>query len=153
MNEIAVATGVLDDNERAAAENRARFRAAGAYVLNLMSGPGAGKTTLLEATVDRLRGRMRLGIIAGDMQTSRDADRLARHGVPVVQVNTGGACHMDARVLAGALDRLLLDADLRVRMGMEGLRHVREHCNVECVVGQYEAAYRAVLGRSLEAAS
>jgi hydrogenase nickel incorporation protein HypB len=106
MAEVTIGAGVLDDNARAAAANRARFAAAGAYVLNLMSGPGAGKTTLLEATVDRLQGRLRTGIVAGDLQTSRDADRLARHGVPVVQVNTGGACHMDARVLAGALDRL-----------------------------------------------
>jgi hydrogenase nickel incorporation protein HypB len=104
--EVAIGAGVLDDNARAAAANRARFAAAGAYVLNLMSGPGAGKTTLLEATAERLRGRLHFGIVAGDLQTSRDADRLARHGVPVVQVNTGGACHMDARVLTGALDRL-----------------------------------------------
>jgi hydrogenase nickel incorporation protein HypB len=109
MVEVDVAVGVLDANDREAAANRSRFRASGAYVLNLMSGPGAGKTTLLEATADRLAGRVRLGIIAGDLQTDRDAARLARHGIPVLQVNTGVSCHLDARLLAGALDRLPLD--------------------------------------------
>jgi len=104
MTEVSIQRDVLSDNDRVAAENRARFRAAGTYVLNLMSGPGAGKTTLLERTAERLRDRVRLGVIVGDIQTSRDADRIGRHGVPVHQVNTGGGCHLDARMLAAALD-------------------------------------------------
>jgi hydrogenase nickel incorporation protein HypB len=104
MTEVAIERDVLSDNDRAAAANRARFRAAGIYVLNLMSGPGAGKTTLLERTAERLRGTVRLGVIVGDIQTRRDADRIGRHGVPVHQVNTGGGCHLDARMLTAALD-------------------------------------------------
>lgn len=106
MSEVEVARDVLSDNDRVAASNRARIRASGAYVVNLMSGPGAGKTTLLERTAERLAGRARLGVIVGDIQTTRDADRIARHGVPVHQINTGEACHLDARMLAPALDAL-----------------------------------------------
>ncbi len=104
MTEVAIQRDVLFDNDAAAAANRARFRAAGTYVLNLMSGPGSGKTTLLERTAERLRGRVRLGVIVGDIQTRRDADRIGRHGVAVHQVNTGGGCHLDARMVAAALD-------------------------------------------------
>jgi len=104
MSEVAIQRDVLSDNDAAAAANRARFRAAGTYVLNLMSGPGSGKTTLLERTAERLRGRVRLGVIVGDIQTRRDADRIGQHGVPVHQVNTGGGCHLDARMVAAALD-------------------------------------------------
>ncbi len=103
MTEVTIERDVLSDNDRAAAANRARFRAAGTYVLNLMSGPGAGKTTLLERTAERLRDRVRLGVIVGDIQTCRDADRIGRHGVRVHQVNTGGGCHLDARMVAAAL--------------------------------------------------
>jgi hydrogenase nickel incorporation protein HypB len=104
MTEVAIQRDVLSDNDAAAAANRARFQAAGTYVLNLMSGPGAGKTTLLERTAEALRGKVRLGVIVGDIQTRRDADRIGRHGVPVHQVNTGGGCHLDARMLTAALD-------------------------------------------------
>lgn len=110
MTEVRVERGVLDDQGRVAAENRERLRRAGVYCVNLMSGPGAGKTTLLERTVSEARGVMRIGVIAGDIETRRDAERIARHGVPVVQVNTGGACHLDARMLAPALDELDLSS-------------------------------------------
>ena len=106
MIELTIERGLLDDNDRAAQVNRDRFRKAGVYVLNLMSGPGAGKTTLLEQTAQRLRDRLRMGVIVGDIQTSRDADRIGRHGVPVHQINTGGGCHLDARMLEAALDAM-----------------------------------------------
>jgi len=110
MTEILVQRDLLDDNAAAAAENRERFRKAGLYVLNLMSGPGSGKTTLLEKTAQRLAGRLRLGVIAGDIETRRDADRIGRHGVPVHQINTGGGCHLDARMISAALDSMDLAA-------------------------------------------
>jgi hydrogenase nickel incorporation protein HypB len=100
--QVDVGRDVLQDNARDAQANRERFARAGIYVLNLMSGPGAGKTTLLERTVGTLNGRMRLGVIAGDLETRRDADRIGRHGVPVVQINTGGACHIEAHQIAKA---------------------------------------------------
>jgi hydrogenase nickel incorporation protein HypB len=110
MTEIPVGVDVLSDNDRAAAANRERFRAAGVYVMNLMSGPGAGKTTLLEKTAQALAGRARVAVIVGDIQTSRDADRIGRHGVQTHQINTGGGCHLDARMIAAALDRFDLAA-------------------------------------------
>jgi hydrogenase nickel incorporation protein HypB len=105
---VPVERNVLQDNTRDAQANRERFARAGVYVLNLMSGPGAGKTTLLERTVDALNSRMRLAVIAGDLATRRDADRIGRHGVPVVQINTGGACHIEAHQIARAADQFEL---------------------------------------------
>lgn len=100
--QVDVGRDVLQDNTRDAQANRELFARAGIYVLNLMSGAGAGKTTLLERTVGALNGRMRLAVIAGDLETRRDADRIGRHGVPVVQINTGGACHIEAHQIAKA---------------------------------------------------
>lgn len=105
--------GVLDANDALAQANREKFDHAGAYVINLMSSPGAGKTTLLERTLERLRGRLRLGVLEGDVQTTLDADRLARFHVPLVQVNTdpgfGGECHLDANMVRSGLGELPLD--------------------------------------------
>ncbi|HEY3355844.1 MAG TPA: hydrogenase nickel incorporation protein HypB [Polyangia bacterium] len=109
MHEIAVKADVLSDNEHAAHHNREHFVAHGVYVVNLMSAPGAGKTTLLERTVDLLKPRFRVGVIEGDIETRRDADRIARHGVPTVQINTGHACHLDARMIHRNLDAFHLD--------------------------------------------
>jgi hydrogenase nickel incorporation protein HypB len=117
MHEISLKTDVLHDNDELAHHNREHFLEHGVYVLNLMSGPGAGKTTLLERTIDALAKRFRMGVIEGDVQTRRDADRIARHNVPVVQINTGHACHLDARMVhrnleafdLGALDLLLIE--------------------------------------------
>lgn len=96
---IHVGQDILAGNNAAAAHNREHFLRAGVYVLNLMSGPGAGKTTLVERTLEALGPRVRFAVIEGDIQSSEDADRIARHGVPVVQINTGGACHLDARMV------------------------------------------------------
>jgi hydrogenase nickel incorporation protein HypB len=108
--EVTLAQDVLHDNARDAEANRARFRAAGVYVLNLMSAPGAGKTTLLERTVEALKGKLRLAVITGDIATTRDADRLAAHGARVVQLNTGGACHIEAHQIEQAARPFALDA-------------------------------------------
>jgi hydrogenase nickel incorporation protein HypB len=109
MHDIHVESDLLASNQTIAQHNREHFSAHGVYVLNLMSGPGAGKTTLLERTLEALGGRLRVGVIEGDVQTRIDADRIARHGVPVVQINTGGACHLDARQVGSRLDQLALD--------------------------------------------
>jgi hydrogenase nickel incorporation protein HypB len=105
MTEVSVERDVLHDNARDARVNRERFAKAGLYVLNLMSGPGAGKTTLLERTAEAMKGRLRLAGIAGDLETRRDADRIGRHGVPVTQINTGGACHIEAHQIARACEQ------------------------------------------------
>lgn len=103
---INVMTDVLEANDRLAASNRQVFDRNRNLVLNLMSSPGAGKTTLLERTAESLNGKLRLGVIAGDIETTRDAERLERQGLPVVQLTTGSACHLDANMIASALARL-----------------------------------------------
>ena len=108
-----VLEGVLDANDALAQANRERFGAAGTYVINMMSSPGAGKTALLERTLEQLRGQLRLGVLEGDVQTTLDADRLARFHVPLVQVNTdsgfGGECHLDANMVRSGLAEMPLE--------------------------------------------
>ena len=96
-------TDVLEANDRIAAANRQVFDGNKNLVLNLMSSPGAGKTTLLEKTAEALRGRLRLGMILGDIETTRDAERLEKYNLPLVQLTTGSACHLDANMIASAL--------------------------------------------------
>ena len=104
MSDVAVRERILAANEAAAARVRASFRERGTLVLNLISSPGSGKTTLIEATVARLRERLRIGAIVGDIATERDAERLRRLRIPAHQILTGGACHLDARQVQAALD-------------------------------------------------
>jgi hydrogenase nickel incorporation protein HypB len=89
------------------------FDSAETYTINMMSSPGAGKTALLERTLERLRKQLRLGVLEGDVQTTLDADRLARFHIPLVQVNTdpgfGGECHLDANMVRSGLGELPLE--------------------------------------------
>ena len=113
--EIKLVKDILQANNVIAAQNRERFTAQGTYVINLMGGPGAGKTTLLERTIERLHGRRRLAVIEGDIATARDAERIAAHGTPVVQINTGGECHLDGNMVRGGLEQVdLAGVDLLV---------------------------------------
>lgn len=110
--EIQVVKKVLDANLTVANQNRDRFARHRVFAINVMSSPGSGKTTLLEKTLVKLAPEFRAGVIVGDVSTTHDAERLARSGAPVVQVNTdefGGDCHLAAHVVAGALDRFDLD--------------------------------------------
>jgi hydrogenase nickel incorporation protein HypB len=114
-----VQENILDANDTLARANRDLFDRAGTYTINMMSSPGAGKTALLERTLERLRGRLRLGVLEGDVQTTLDADRLARFHIPLVQVNTdpgfGGECHLDANMVRSGLGELPLeDIDLLI---------------------------------------
>ena len=108
-----VQENVLDANDTLARANRDLFDRAGTYTINMMSSPGAGKTALLERTLERLRNQLRLGVLEGDVQTTLDADRLARFHIPLVQVNTdpgfGGECHLDANMVRSGLGELPLD--------------------------------------------
>jgi hydrogenase nickel incorporation protein HypB len=94
---------ILSVNDRAAAHNREHLVDAGVFAVNLMGSPGAGKTAVLEATARSLLGRSRLGAIAGDLETERDADRLRAAGVPAAAITTGSACHLDAEMVHKAL--------------------------------------------------
>ncbi|MBU7007533.1 hydrogenase nickel incorporation protein HypB [Peptococcaceae bacterium DYL19] len=103
--EIKVNTGILSANEQKALVNRSLFRKSGVFAINIMGSPGSGKTTVLEKTIDILAGKVRLAVIEGDIYTSKDAKRIEKHGVPVEQINTGGACHLDAKMVSGALNK------------------------------------------------
>ena len=96
---VSVVRNILEANERIAAQNKALFDENGILVVNLMSSPGAGKTSLLERTIDALKAEISMGVIEGDIQSSRDAERVAEKGVPAVQINTGGACHLDGNMI------------------------------------------------------
>jgi len=107
--QVPVVEQILSANDQLAAANRARLDAAGVFALNVMASPGAGKTSLIMRTVERLRAEFRIGAVDGDIATTIDADRIASLGVPTVQINTGGACHLDAVMLQSALPRLPLE--------------------------------------------
>jgi hydrogenase nickel incorporation protein HypB len=103
---IAVEQDILAENDRLAANNRATFADLDLLALNLMSAPGSGKTTLLVRTIRDLRARTAIAVIEGDQETSFDADRIREGGAKAVQINTGKGCHLDARMVAGALPEL-----------------------------------------------
>ncbi|HUO77716.1 MAG TPA: hydrogenase nickel incorporation protein HypB [Thermodesulfovibrionales bacterium] len=105
---VKVVTRILEANERLAEENRKRFKEAGVFVMNLMGAPGAGKTSLLEKTILELKTRVRIGVIEGDIAGTDDAERIHNTGVPVVQINTGGACHLDANMISEVLPEMPL---------------------------------------------
>jgi len=107
---VSVVRNVLEANERISVQNREIFKKNGVFVINLMSSPGAGKTTLLERTIERLKDKIRIGVIEGDIQSSTDAERVAQKGVQAVQINTDGACHLDGNMIRDALDQFDLSA-------------------------------------------
>lgn len=103
---VDVYKSLLENNDAQARLNRRRIEKLGALAVNLISSPGSGKTTLLERTIDLLLGKLRIGVIEGDIETDRDAQRIRAKGVPVVQITTGGACHLNAALVAKGLDML-----------------------------------------------
>lgn len=108
--EVAVVENVLKLNDELAALNRQRLKAAGVYTIDVIGAPGSGKTALIEATCRKLAGRLRVGVVVGDLATARDGQRLARFTDQVVQVNTGKTCHLEAHHVRQAIDRVKLDA-------------------------------------------
>lgn len=109
MSHIDINKPILDLNERIAAENRAVFDEKGIFVLDLMASPGAGKTSLILATIAALRDRYRIAVIEGDIASRVDADKIKAHGIPAVQINTGGACHLESDMVRRAIEVLPLD--------------------------------------------
>lgn len=107
--QIPVVREILKANDQVAGENQAAFAAAGVTVFNVMASPGAGKTSLILGTIARLPDGVRPGVIEGDVASSLDAERIAARGVPVVQINTGGGCHLDAPMVRSALPHLPID--------------------------------------------
>ena len=103
MKQIPVIENVLKLNDEVAAINRQALRDAGVMTVNLIGSPGCGKTALLEATLARLKDRLRIAVLVGDLATTRDAQRLGRYTDQVVQINTGRGCHLDANQVRQAL--------------------------------------------------
>jgi len=103
---VEIGESILGHNAEAAARNRGRFQEAGVRVVGIVSSPGSGKTALLERTLADLQGRVAAGVIVGDLQTDNDARRLRGKGAPVVQITTGGYCHLEAEMVARALEKL-----------------------------------------------
>ena len=103
---VDVHESLLAANTKQADENRRHLDAMGAVAINLISSPGSGKTTLLEHTIQQLRDEMKIGVIEGDIETERDAARIRKQGAPAVQITTGGACHLDARLVHKGLHQL-----------------------------------------------
>jgi hydrogenase nickel incorporation protein HypB len=106
---LEVRRAILDKNDRLAERNRGFFRARGLLVLNVLSSPGSGKTTFIRETVRLLGSRLKTGIIVGDLATDNDAQRLRESGAPVVQITTGTVCHLEAEMVARALNQLDLN--------------------------------------------
>jgi hydrogenase nickel incorporation protein HypB len=157
-NRIEVVESIMIANDAVADDNRRAIEAAGVFSLNVMASPGAGKTTLIEATIAALRDRYRIAVIDGDIATSIDADRAARAGAAAVQINTGGACHLDAPMVSRGLARLdLKGVDLLIvenvgnlvcpaefRIGTHGTVLVASVPEGDDKPEKYPIAYRAV---------
>ncbi len=107
---VRIEEKILKKNEVSAFENRELFKKNKVLAVNLLSSPGAGKTTLLVRTAELLKNRINLAVSVGDLQTEADAERIAGAGVPVVQINTGTACHLDANMVQKSLSHIPLES-------------------------------------------
>lgn len=107
---IDVGKPILEKNERLAQENRTRFLEAGVFVLDLLSSPGSGKTSTIMATIENLRDRYAIAVIEGDIASDVDAQTIKDMGIPAVQINTGGICHLESAMIGRAIDALDLNS-------------------------------------------
>ncbi len=131
--EIKVVKDILSANEELAKKNQELLDKNGVLMLNLMSSPGAGKTSLILRTIRMLQGKLAVGVIEGDVSSRVDADTVAKEGVPVVQINTDGGCHLDANMVADALAQLpIKDIDLLVVENVGNLI-----CPADFVLGEH----------------
>src|SRR6266516_5507380 len=105
---ITIAQNILAANDTTAQDVQQLLTTRGIRTINVMSSPGAGKTTLLERTIERLRGQLEIGVIEGDIETGNDAERIEAAGAETVQINTRGACHLEAHMVRDALDEINL---------------------------------------------
>jgi hydrogenase nickel incorporation protein HypB len=110
MHQVHIGEDMRDRNREIAAENREMLQSRGVVSINIMSAPGAGKTSLLVRSIPGLTEQFRIGVIEGDVQTTRDAERVGALGVPVFQIQTGGVCHLDASMVHSALHAIDLDS-------------------------------------------
>ena len=109
MSIITIERKVLQKNDEIATQNRELFTKKGLFVINVVSSPGSGKTSILERTLEYIKGKIKIAVIEGDVQTDFDAKRVERYGVPVVQIVTNGGCHLEAKLVKEALESMNLD--------------------------------------------
>lgn len=115
MSVVTIQRKVLEKNDEVASVNRRYFAERKMFVINMVSSPGSGKTSILECTLEHLKSGLKIAVIEGDVQTDLDAQRVARFGVPVVQIVTNGGCHLEAKLVNDALSSLhLSDTQLLV---------------------------------------
>ncbi len=105
---VKVLKNILDANELIASKNKELFRKHKIFVINLMSAPGAGKTSLILQTIGKLKDKIRIAVIEGDIASQLDANKIKKEGIAVVQINTGGGCSLDANMISQSLDNLPL---------------------------------------------
>ncbi len=110
MSVITIERKVLEKNDKIAQRNREAFQKHGIFVFDLVSSPGSGKTSILECTAEALKDDLRMAVVAGDVQTDFDAQRVARYGIPAVQIVTRGGCHLDAKLVEDAVASLDLES-------------------------------------------
>ncbi len=131
--EIKILKDILGANEQIAERNRRLLDSQGVFAVNVMSSPGAGKTSLILETIKSLKGKTKIGVIEGDISSSMDAEAIGKAGVPVIQINTGGACHLDANMVNNALDSFpLQDIEL---LFIENVGNLV--CPAEFVLGEH----------------
>ncbi len=111
---LEIKAGIFENNNKDADSLRARLREQGTFLLNLMSSPGAGKTTTLVKTIEALKREMHIAVMEADIDSDVDAAAIAKTGVPVIQLHTGGMCHLDADMTRQGLEGLQASADLIV---------------------------------------
>jgi hydrogenase nickel incorporation protein HypB len=131
--EVKVVKDILGANEQIAQRNRQLLDSNHVFAVNLMSSPGAGKTSLILQTLKRLKGKTRVGVIEGDVSSSLDAEAIGKEGVPVIQINTGGECHLDANMASTALGSLPLE-DIELLL-VENVGNLI--CPAEFVLGEH----------------
>ncbi len=131
---LTIKEDILGANEEKARKNRDRLDKQGALTVNVMSSPGAGKTSLILQTIGRLKPKTRIAVIEGDIASSLDADKVHQQGVPVIQINTAGGCHLDANMTEKALNNLPLEeVDLLLIENVGNLI-----CPVEFALGEHK---------------
>jgi hydrogenase nickel incorporation protein HypB len=110
MSIITIERKVLEKNDEIAQQNRALFKGHKIFTINLVSSPGSGKTSILERTLTYFGRRLKISVIEGDVQTSLDAERVGKYDVPIVQIITNGACHLEAKLVQDAVCKLDLSS-------------------------------------------
>ncbi|WP_066496884.1 hydrogenase nickel incorporation protein HypB [Abyssisolibacter fermentans] len=109
MKQILIQTNILKNNDDIARKNRQRLNDQKIFTINLLGSPGSGKTSILEQIIKHIKPKVNMGVIEGDLYTTKDAQRIEKHNVNVIQVNTGGICHLDASMVQHALQYLDID--------------------------------------------